>query len=244
MARPRKRRPASGRAARKSKLKRRPAPKARRAPKPKPRRTQIQKRRPAPSRKTPVTKPAQPELRLEQRVSYRDKLGRIVARGTKGARRHVYLYQLGKKGQVLRVIEQESPHLIVKTVVPSTIGDFEAEGKYQGLIFNALIDASVTSKLQFAKRVEVLIRWKDARGKAQREKLQLDLSEVRKKRQFPAALAGLIIEALRDRGYRTNYTIELFKAARAKGLKYPITWADWRKLVVARELELIVTLYT
>ncbi|MCI0371242.1 MAG: hypothetical protein L0214_07635 [candidate division NC10 bacterium] len=219
-------------------------PKPRRAAKPKPRRTKITKRRPAPSRRTPVTKPAQPELRIEEKVRYKDKRGRFVARGTKGARRHVYLYQLGKKGQVLRVIEQESPHLIVKTVVPSKIGDFEAEGKYQGLIFNALIDSSVTSELRKAKRVEVLIRWKDARGKAQREKLALDLGEVRKKRQFPAALAGLIIEALRDRGYRTNYTIELFKAARRKGLKYPITWEDWRKLVVARELEIIVTLYT
>lgn len=189
--------------------------------------------------------PSQRELRLEERTVWRYRDGRLAPGRVKGARPYVYVHQLDKGGKIVRTIEKETPHLILKMVVPSKIGDFETEGnRYQGMIYMALIDASVTSNLQHAHRVEIAMRWKDERSKHHREKLSLDLEHVRKKKQFPAALAGLIIESLRDRGFRTNYTIELFKRARANGLKNPITWEAWRKLRIARELEIIVTLFT
>jgi hypothetical protein len=64
-----------------------------------------------------------------------------------------------------------TPHLILKLALLSKIGDFEAEGQYQGFIDQALIDSSVTSNLRLAHRVEVLMRWNDERGKHHREKL-------------------------------------------------------------------------
>lgn len=88
------------------------------------------------------------------------------------------------------------------------------------------------------------MRWQDARGKTTRRKLSLNLEFVRKKQEMPNVLTQLILDALRDAGFRTNYSVQVFKEARRKGLKEPITWADWRALEIAQNLEIIVTLWT
>jgi hypothetical protein len=237
--------------------KRRPAPKPARRPTPKPKpRPYLPIPKPprahVPVRYeggqaivTPIVPAGRSALTLRERVQWR-KGGKLVKAGTRGAQKYVTVVQVSRTGKVLRVIDKETPHMVLKTVVPSKIGDFERAGKYQGHIFNALIDASVTSKLHQPNvtRVEVMMRWQDERGKAYREKLTMNMEHIRKRRQFPAALAGLIIETLRNRGYRTQYTVQLFKDARAKGLKHPITWEDWRDLTVVRNLSIVVTIYT
>ena len=87
------------------------------------------------------------------------------------------------------------------------------------------------------------MRWMSRRGKEIRKKLTLNMEFVEKIPKFPLALTGLILDTMRDMGYRTNYSIELFKRARQHGLSHPITWADWNQLDIANNLEMIVTLF-
>lgn len=170
--------------------------------------------------------------------------GKFVKKGTRGAKRFPYVVQLDRKGTIIRYLEKTSPKTIYKTVVPTRIGYFETpDHQYQGRIDWALIESSITSELRRTKMVDITMRWKDGRGKHSREKLVLDVDRVRRKNELPQALAGLLIEKLRDRGFRTQYTLRLYKLARAKGLKEPMTWEYWRTLEVARDLEIIVTLH-
>lgn len=232
------------------KAKRRPARRAVPPPPPKrrPRKKRlpdIPKKRPAPKVKPgeTVVRPPLRFLKIEERVSYY-KGKRQVKKGTPGAKRFVREVQVDARGRVVRTIEQEFPTKIIKTVIPTYGGFFETEGHArQGRIDWALIGASVTSELNRSKYVVVTMRWQDGRGKTYRQKLELDLSRVRRRNELPQALAGLIIERLRDLGFRTQYTVKLFKAARAKGLKEPVTWNYWRSLEVARNIEMTVVLY-
>lgn len=205
----------------------------------------IPKKKPAPKVKPgeTVVHPPLRSLTIETRYAY-FKGKRRVKKGTRGAKRIPYEVQLDARGKVVRTVEQFYPHKVVKTVIPSYGGSFEEEGgSKQGRIDWALIVSSVTSELNRAQRVEVSMRWQDGRGKSYRQKLELDLSKVRRRNELPQALAGLIIERLRDMGFRTQYTVKLFRQARAKGLKEEMTWNYWRSLEVARNLEMTVVLY-
>ena len=91
--------------------------------------------------------------------------------------------------------------------------------------------------------IEFTIKATDHRGKDHRFKISFNLGEVRRRRKLHRAVVGRILEELRRRGYRTNYTLELFKAARLKGLKYPVSWKDWRKLDVLYDMEIAVTIF-
>jgi hypothetical protein len=187
--------------------------------------------------------PSQRALTLETRTTYR-KGRKVVPAGTPGAMLYTQTVQLDRQGKVLRTIEKESPHRVVKLVVPSKLGFFEQEGgSRQGLVEDALLHSSITRDLHKSKRVEVMMRWEDRRGKATRKKITLNMEFVEKLSKFPKALTGLILETMRDMGFRTNYTVELFKHARQEGLKYPITWAAWNQLEIANNLEMVVTLF-
>jgi len=187
--------------------------------------------------------PSQRSLILEDRTVYR-KGGKVVPPGTKGSKRVKLVVQLDQQRKVLRSIEKETAHRIIKLVVPSKLGFFEEEGgTRQGLIEDALLHSSITRDLHKARKVEVMMRWEDQRGKVTRRKLTLLMDFVEKISKFPYALVGLILETMRDLGVRTNYTVALFKKARQAGLKHPITWAEWNQLEIANNLELVVTLF-
>lgn len=139
-----------------------------------------------------------------------------------------------------------------KRLVAKVLPDFtqkmssvETDGPEMGRIDAALIKSSATQAIgaQSTQMIEFTIKARDHRGKDHRFKISFDLGEVKRRRKLYRAVVGRILQELRRRGYRTNYTLELFKAARLKGLKYAITWKDWRKLDVLSDMEITVTIF-
>lgn len=221
-----------------------PKPTVRRKRKPirKPTPTVIKKRpaRPAPKKPKAITtirKPALWELQTETKTVYRDRLGKVVPRGTLGAKKSVYVWAKDERTKRPRLVSKVEPDYTQK------IGSVDPDGPDMGRIDGALVKSSATQAYQDAQMIEFTIKAKDHRGKAHRFKISMNLGEVRRKRKLHRAVVGRILDELRHRGYRTNYTLDLFKQARLKGLKYRITWQDWRKLDVLHDMEITVTIF-
>lgn len=202
-------------------------------------------RKPKAPRRGPARKPTRvrkapaPALRLVERTVYRDKRGHLVKRGTKGARKFVYTYQVDQRGRVVRTIEKLTPEVMVKTA------DVDRSGRDMGRLDWALVKSSATSVIGRGgvSLIEVTLKARDERGKERRFKFVMDLEGVKRKRKLYEAIVGRMLDLLRGNGYRTNYTIQLFKQARAKGLKYPVTWDEWRDLKPLFDMEMIVTIF-
>lgn len=216
----------------------------RRTPAPKPKPTRVKKRpvsapKKRASRVTKVRKPALWELKLEDKVVYRDRSGRKVPKGTPGAKKSVYTWGKDTVSGRKRLVAKVEPGFIQK------IGSVDMDGPEMGRIDAALVKSSATQAIgmRSTQMVEFTIKARDHRGKDHRFKISFNLGEVRRRRKLYRAVVGRILEELRRRGYRTNYTLELFKAARLKGLKYQITWQDWRKLDVLHDMEITVTIF-
>ena len=209
--------------------------------KPPPKPTVVKKRRTAskPRKLTTVRRPALWELALEDKVVYRDLSGRKVPKGTPGAKKSVYTWGKDTVSGRKRLVSKVEPDFTQK------MGSVETDGPEMGRIDAALIKSSATQAIgaQSTQMIEFTIKARDHRGKDHRFKISFDLGEVKRRRKLYRAVVGRILQELRRRGYRTNYTLELFKAARLKGLKYRITWQDWRKLDVLSDMEITVTIF-
>lgn len=221
---------------------RKPPPRSRktRKPKPAPKPTVVRKRPAVPSKRkktTKVRKPALWELRTETKTVYRDLQGRVVPKGTPGAKKSVYVWTKDTRAKRPRLVTKIEPDYTQK------IGSVDPDGPDMGRIDGALVKSSATSAYQDAQMIEFTIKATDHRGKDHRFKISMNLGEVRRKRKLHRAVVGRILQELRRRGYRTNYTLELFKQARLKGLKYRITWQEWRKLDVLHDMEITVTIF-
>lgn len=193
------------------------------------------KRKPAPTPTRVVRSPR--EIRLEDEIVYR-KRGQVVPKGTPGAKRSVYTWQVDERtGKRLRMVSKLEPDYMEK------IGSVDPDGPDMGRIDAALVKSSATAAYPRAQLIEFTIKAKDARGKTRRFKTSLDLGTVRRKRKLHRAVVGRILDELRRRGFRTNYTLSLFKQARAKGLKYRISWKDWRELEVLHDMEIVVSMW-
>lgn len=205
----------------------------------KPTRVKPKPRRGPKAKPTRVKRPAAPALRLVERIVYRDKRGHLVKKGTRGARKFTYTVQVDERGRQVRLIEKTTPTTIIKTA------DVDRSGIDMGRIDWALVKSSATSIIGRGgvSMIEVTLKARDSRGKERRFKLVMDLEAVKRKRKLYEAIVGRILDVLRGHGFRTNYTIELFKKARQKGLKYPITWDEWRELEPLHDMEMIVTIF-
>lgn len=216
---------------------------ATRKPKPAPKPAVVRKRPAAPKKRkqaTTIRRPALWELTLEDKVVYRDALGNVVPKGTRGARKSVYTWGKDEVTGRKRLVAKVEPTLTQK------MGSVDSEGPDMGRIDMALVNSSATQAIGVgtgAERLEFTIKSKDHRGKNHRFKISFDLGEVTRKRKLYRAVVGRILQELRRRGYRTNYTLELFKQARLKGLKYPVKWNKWRKLDVLHDMEITVTIF-
>ena len=207
--------------------------------KPAPRPTVVKKKVPKQRAKkvTPIRKPSLWEFKTETKTVYRDLAGKEVPRGTPGAKRSQYTYAHDERTKRKRLVAKIEPDYSQK------IGSVDEDGPDMGRIDGALVKSSATSAYHDAQMIEFTIKAKDHRGKDHRFKISFNLGEVRRRRKLHRAVVGRILEELRRRGYRTNYTLELFKAARLKGLKYRVTWQEWRKLDVLHDMEIAVTIF-
>lgn len=236
-----KRKPRKVRAASRPSSTRKTPQRSQRKRKPAPKLTVVKKRRvaPKPRKITKIRRPALWELALEDKIVYRDRSGRKVPKGTPGAKKSVYTWGKDTVTGRKRLVSKVEPDFTQK------MGSVETDGPEMGRIDAALIKSSATQAIgaQSTQMIEFTIKARDHRGKDHRFKISFDLGEVKRRRKLYRAVVGRILQELRRRGYRTNYTLELFKAARLKGLKYDITWKDWRKLDVLSDMEITVTIF-
>lgn len=163
--------------------------------------------------------------------------GKVVPPGTRGSKRFVMTWAKDPTTKRKRLVAKTTPHYVQK------IGSVDPDGPDMGRIDLALVKSSATSAYTEAQTLEFTVKARDQRGKERRFKISFNLGEVRRKRKLHRAVVGRILQELRRRGFRTNYTLELFKQARLKGLKYRITWADWRKLEPLKDMEITVTIF-
>lgn len=169
---------------------------------------------------------------------YRDRHGNVVPKGTKGAVLSDITWEHdARTGKPLRVVSIITPDLTEK------IAPLPVDGPDMGRIDMALINSSATSEFREAAMVDFVIRATDRRGKTHRFKVTFNLGEVRRKRKLYQAIVGRILRELRRRGFRSNYTLDLFRQAQARGLKYRITWKEWRALDVLKDMEIFITIY-
>lgn len=228
-----------GRRASRPRPTRKPPQRSRRTPKPPPRPTVVRKKtkKKRPTKIIRVVKPALWELRTETTTVYRDLSGKVVPAGTPGSKKSQFTWTKDARVKRKRLVTKITPDYTKK------IGSVDMEGPDMGRIDLALVKSSATSAYHDAQMIEFTIKATDHRGKDHRFKISFNLGEVRRRRKLHRAVVGRILEELRRRGYRTNYTLDLFKAARLKGLKYRITWHDWRKLDVLHDMEIAVTIF-
>jgi hypothetical protein len=105
------------------------------------------------------------------------------------------------EGRFLRGLELLSPQAIVKTAIVD--GPF---GDAPGRIDRALFRTNITTRLRGAKRFEIRIRGRDHRDKEHRLRISVDY-EGPSDKAYPFMIMR-IVEALRRRGFRTQYRIE------------------------------------
>jgi hypothetical protein len=107
------------------------------------------------------------------------------------------------KGRVVRATEVLSAKSVTKT---ATVDN--ATGDNPGRIDSALFRTNVTTRLKNARRFEITVRGLDHRDKARRIKKVLTVGEGATPDKAYRYMVYGIIQALRQRGYRTQYKLE------------------------------------
>jgi hypothetical protein len=252
MAKKRKRKPQPARRGKppvKRKPSRRPPPKRptrrkpKRTPAPKPKARKKAAPKAAPSTPRVKTRPA--FIRTRVITQYR-KGGRIVKRGTKGASRFRMEQQLNERGRVVRTLELLSRSKVIKTIYSGAIEEegmsmLMPSGQRQGSLMHALFESNVTTQYRGARLIEVQIKGVDARGKERRVKVSIEPTKTRRLHEL---VLSRIIQAMREAEVRTQYTIEILRAAKADGpLKYPLSYQKFRTLDPLTQVEIVITIY-
>lgn len=232
----------------KRRVTRRPSPrkptkrKPARRPVPKPKR-----RRKAPSPPPPIPRvKTRPAFISTKKVTQYRKAGRIVKQGTKGAKRYTYEVQLDRKGRILRTLELLSATKVIKTIYPGSIEEqgmslLMPSGQRQGSLMHAMFESNVTTQYRGAKLIEVSIRGKDRGGKERRVKITIEPTKTRRLHEL---VMSRIMQKLRENDVRTQYSIEILRAAKAAGpLKYPLSYERFRTLEPLVGVEMVITIY-
>jgi hypothetical protein len=153
------------------------------------------------------------------------------------------------KGKILRTLAATTPHLVTKFIAAGTLdedwevtGDIAKSGHAQGLLRYHLQTINAISALnKGAKMIEVTIKGRDTQEKTQRLKI---LIEPESQRDLDKLLVSRIITAMREAGLRTNYTLDMLKAAKAAGpLTRRLSYQKFRELEPLHDLEVIVTIH-
>lgn len=179
-------------------------------------------------------------------TQYRDKRGRIVKQGTKGAKRYVIEQQLNSKGRVVRTLELMSKTKVIKTIFSGAIEEegmslLMPSGQRQGSLMHALFESNITTSYVGARLIEVQIKGLDARGKERRVKVSIEPTKTRRLHEL---VLSRIIQAMREAEVRTQYTIEILRAAKAAGpLKYRLSYEKFRSLEPLTGVEIVITVY-
>jgi hypothetical protein len=212
------------------------------------------KAKPSPKRsRKPKLKPSAPPriktrptfIRTRVVTQYR-KAGRFVKRGTKGASKFRMEQQLNERGRVVRTLELLSKSKVIKTIYSGAIEEegmsmLMPSGQRQGSLMHALFESNVTTQYRGAKLIEVQIKGVDARGKERRVKVSI---EPTKSRRLHELVLSRIIQAMREAEVRTQYTIEILRAAKADGpLKHPLSYEKFRTLDPLTQVEIVITIY-
>src|SRR5258708_2038063 len=146
---------------------------------------------------TTSTRDYRPEIRPRRCVT------REAARWIKTEKVQVTVQQ-DRRGRIIRGLEVLSRNTIIKT------GHVDGpRGPQPGRLDWALQRTNVTTKLKEAKRFTVTIRGKDHRDKAHRIKHVVSIGKGTKPARAYDYLLYAVIEAMRKRGYRTQYNLEI-----------------------------------
>jgi hypothetical protein len=138
---------------------------------------------------------------------------------------------VGPTGRILDVVEKTERRHIVRTVLPGAV---EAS---DGLISRALGETNAFTSSLGATRVQVTVSFVNPEGR--REAFKLDHRTVDKNgRPLPrtdinSLMVGSIVQALRQRGYRTRYTLQQVDWSRVQD-RYRRTAAGGRMNVAGR----------
>lgn len=174
------------------------------------------------------------------------KKGRIVKKGTKGSKRFRMEQQLDAKGRVLRTLELISPTKVIKTIFSGSIEEegmslLMPSGQRQGSLMHALFESNVTTQYKGARLIEIQIKGLDRRGKERRVKVSIEPTKTRRLHEL---VLSRIIQAMREAEVRTQYTLEILRAAKAAGpLKYPLSYRKFATLEPLVRVEIVVTIY-
>jgi hypothetical protein len=219
-------------------------------PKPKPRKTKVIRRQLSKQQLRKLTKrpvvvttkigpvyKRKPHIDVIETTEYR-KGGKRVKRGTPGAKRITVKQQYDRFKGTVREIERMTRETITKSASIDTSG--EDMGRIDWMFFRTSASSAIIDKHVSILEISLSGRHE---GKTHRFKFTMDLDAVRKRRLLAEAVIGRILEALRSQGFRTQYTVKLFREARQKGLKYPLTWQEWKELKVLTHVVLHVTMY-
>jgi DNA-binding transcriptional ArsR family regulator len=169
-----------------------------------------------------------------------------VKQGTKGAKRYTYEVQLDRKGRVIRTLELLSATKVIKTIYPGSIEELGMSllmpsGQRQGSLMHAMFESNVTTQYRGAKLIEVSIRGKDRQGKERRVKVSIEPTKTRRLHEL---VMSRIMQKLRENDVRTQYSIEILRAAKAAGpLKYPLSYERFRTLEPLVGVEIVITIY-
>lgn len=174
------------------------------------------------------------------------KKGRLVKKGTKGAKRFRMEQQLDAKGRVVRTLELLSATKVIKTIYSGAIEEqgmslLMPSGNRQGSLMHALFESNVTTQYRGARLIEVQIKGLDARGKERRVKVSIEPTKTRRLHEL---VLSRIIQAMRDAEVRTQYTLEILRAAKAAGpLKYRLSYEKFRSLEPLTGVEIVITIF-
>jgi hypothetical protein len=189
-----------------------------------------------------------PPIRTKEITRWR-KANKWVKAGTPGAVRYDYIAQVSAKGKILRTIGATTPHLVTKFIAPGTLdepwevtGDIAKSGNAQGFLRYHLQTTNVISTLaRGAAMIEVTIKGRDTSEKIHRLKV---LIQPETQRDLDKLLISRIITAMREAGVRTNYTLDMLKAAKSAGpLTRRLSYQKFRTLEPLHDMEVIVTVH-
>jgi hypothetical protein len=173
-------------------------------------------------------------LQIVKIIAYRDKrTGRFVS---KAARREVdservrMHMQTSERGRFVRGYETLSRKTTIKTAtVDGPLGG------NPGRIDWALFRTNVTTRLKDARRFEITIKGRDSRDKHRRIKHIIHVGRgASPDKAFPYLLHG-ILNALRQRGFRTSYNLETATYTYEKSSK-----ARSKRLKPLKDVEIVV----
>jgi hypothetical protein len=174
------------------------------------------------------------------------KKGKLVKKGTKGAKRFRMEQQLDGKGRVVRTLELLSPTKVIKTIYSGAIEEegmsmLMPSGQRQGSLMHALFESNITTQYRGARLIEVQIKGLDRRGKERRVKISIEPTKTKRLHEL---VLSRIIQGMRDAEVRTQYTLEILRAAKAAGpLKYRLSYEKFRSLEPLTGVEIVITVY-